>query len=145
MLAQVINNCQGPHYIQGQNADKGKKPPLLVLQPGLNLVDTKQLTEWRKANPGFDGLFKLTIKPSKQETADPTKFGKRFLEVVGKELDATAPLAKLSYDDACGVIEQTLNTDLLADWMKQTKPGDPLVKAISDRLKVITSGIDSAA
>jgi hypothetical protein len=148
MLAQVVNNCQGPHYVQLPHLREKDKPlragGLVILQPGLNLVETKQLAEMRK-NPGFDELFKLTVKPSKTETADPTKFGKRFLEVVGKELEDKAPLAKLSFEEARGVIAQTLSTDLLADWMKTTKPGDPLVKVLSDRAKELTSGIDPQA
>jgi hypothetical protein len=149
MRAQVLNNCHGPHYIQGQPVDKGgaKKVagPLLILKPGLNLVDTKDLAERRKVNKSFDDLFKMTVKPTKVETADPSKFGRKMLEVVGKELDDAAPLAKLSFEEASGVIAMTADTDLISDWMKSTKPGDPLVKVLSDRAKELSTSINTAA
>jgi hypothetical protein len=145
MRAQVLNNCQGPHYIQGQPVDKGgKKPaagPLLILRPGLNLVDAKELAERRKANPSFDRLFKTTIKPTRAEDGDPRKFGKPMLEVLGKELDDGNPLAKLSYEEASGVVALTENTDLLKEWLKTAKPTDAIVKVINARLKEIASGI----
>jgi hypothetical protein len=138
MLAQVVNHCQGPHYIQGQNLD-GKKPPLLILRPGLNLVPSKQVSDWRKANAAFDGLFKTKIKPSRQETADPTKFGKPMLEVVGKELDPVNPFAKLSVEEIEGVVSMTTNTDLIAEWMKSAKQGDAVTKILNDRVKELAA------
>lgn len=145
MRAQVLNNCQGPHYVQLPHADGGRSiGGLLILQPGLNLVDAKQLAELRK-NKGFDTLFKTKIQPSKTETADPRKFGKPMLEVVGKELDEGTPFAKLSLEEATGIVEMTLDTDVLSEWLKPLKPGDPLVKVINDRIKEIASGIEPAA
>lgn len=146
MLAQVINNCQGPHCIQGKSPD-GKRPPVLVLRPGLNLVPTKQLAEWRKENPGFEGLFKLTIKPSKSETADPTKFNKPFLEVRPGELEDKAPLAKLSLKDATEMVKLTEDTDLLKSWLDECQPEkqSELIKVIKARAKEIASGITPAA
>lgn len=144
MLAQVINNCQGPHCIQGQNPD-GKRPPILVLRPGLNLVPAKQLVDWRKANKGFDGLFSLTIKSTKAETADPTKFGKPMLEVRGVELEPKAPLAKLTLKDAAEIVKLTEDTDLLKAWLDECEPSkqSDLIKAIKARAKEIASGIAS--
>lgn len=144
MLAQVINNCQGPHYIQGQPIKDaaGVKPgKLLILNPGLNLVDAKDLAERRKANAAFDGLFKMTVKPTQAETADPRKFGLPMLEVVGKELKDKQPLEGLTYEEACGVIALTLDTDTLSSFRAALKPNDPLVKVVNDRMKAVTAGI----
>lgn len=145
MRAQVLNNCQGPHYVQLPHSDGGKAiGGLIILQPGLNLVDAKQLADLRK-NKGFDVLFKTKIQPSKASEADPTKFGKPMLEVVGKELDDGQPFAKLSIEEATGVIQMTQDTDLLAEWLKALKPGEPLVKVINDRVKEIASGLEPSA
>lgn len=142
MLAQVINNCQGQHCIQGQPGKFGAGA-LLILQPGLNLVDAKDLAERRKANKGFDGLFSLTIKPTKQETADPTKFGKPMLEVRAGELEDKAPLAKLAFKDATEIVRLTEDTDLLKSWLEECEPSkqSDLIKAIHARVKEIASGI----
>lgn len=147
MLVQVVNNCQGPHYVQGQpvkDAGGTKAGPLLVLRPGLNLVDAKDLEERRKVSAAFDGLFKSTIKVTQAETADPRKFGMPMLEVVGKPLEEKQPLAKLSYEEACGVIALTQDTDVLTGFLKQAKPTDPIVKVINDRLKKVAAGIKAA-
>lgn len=144
MLAQLVNNCQGPHYIQGQSIKDaaGLKPgPLLIIRPGLNLVDAKELDERRKANAAFDGLFKMTIKPTQAETADPRKFGLPMLEVVGKPLEDKQPLSKLTYEEACGVIALTLDTDILSGFLKAAKPSDPIVKVINDRIKQVVGGL----
>jgi hypothetical protein len=150
MRVQVVNNCQGPHYIQGQPVDKGgpKKAagPLLIIRPGLNLIDGKDLAERRKLNEAFNNLFKTTIKPSKSETADPRKFGKPMLEVVGKSLSDKDPFKtddgkELSLEEAQGLIDMTEDTDLLGAWLKAQKPGTEITKAINTRLKQIASGV----
>jgi hypothetical protein len=142
MLAQVINNCQGPHCVQGK-AKGNLKAPLLVLRPGLNLVPVKQLAEWRKESPGFENLFSLTIKPTKAETADPAKFGKPFLEIRPGELEPKAPLAKMSLKDATETVNLVEDTDLLRSWLSECEPGkqSDLIKAINARAKKIAGGI----
>jgi len=152
MRAQVINNCQGPHYIQGQSISKpGEKPvagPLLILRPGLNLVETKDLAERRKANPSFDGLFKAKVKPSKVETADPRKFGRPMLEVVGKAVSDQTPFRNdkgedLSLEECEGIIALIEDTDTLSALLKSEKSGEPRARAISARLKEIASGLSA--
>lgn len=145
MRTQVVNNCQGPHYIQCQKV--GNLPgKLIVLSPGLNLVETKELAELRKTNKVFDELFKAKIKPSKAEEADVRSFGKPMLEVRSGELPDTSPLAKLSLDDAKAILAVTQNTDLLKEWLGECIPGvqSDLAKAISARMKEVTAEISAS-
>jgi len=144
MRAQVVNNCQGPYYVQLPHENGGKAiGPIVVIHPGMNLVDAKQLAEARK-NKGVDVLFKTKIAPSKAPEADPSKFGKPMLEVVGKEVEDGYPFAKMSLEEATGVVAMTQNTDLLDEWLRAARPGDPIVKVINDRIKEIASGIEAA-
>lgn len=149
MLAQVINNCQGPHYIQGQNKD-GKRPPLLILRPGMNLVNSKQLADWRKDNKGFDALFSTPIKLTRgdETVLDYTKNGKPMLEVRAGELNDKAPLASesLKLKDALEIVRLTEDTDYLSAWRADCSPEkqSDLIKAINDRAKEITTGIQAA-
>lgn len=144
MRTQVVNNCQGPHYIQCPNA--GKFPgPLVILQPGLNLIDSKQLAELRK-NPGVERLFNTKIPVSKAVEADPRTFGKPMLETRGKELEDKAPLASLPLKEAIAIIELTEDTDLLNEWREVCEPTkqSDLIKALNARIKEIASGIDAS-
>lgn len=144
MQAQVLNNCQGPHYIQLQkSAGDNRPPPLLILRPGITLVDVKVLAAARKANAGFDALFHSKIQPTKAVEADPRKFGKPMLEVVGKELPDKQPLASLTPEEAKAVIALTEDTDLLSLWRSECDPAKngEIIKAIGDRIKEITSQV----
>ncbi len=146
MLTQVVNNCQGPHYIHGL-ADKGKPAPLIIIQPGLNLVDSKQVTDLRKINPQFALLFSATVKSSRapEDMRNAHNFGKPMLEVRGKELDEKVPIAALPNKEAIEMVRLTENTDLLKDWLSGCEPGKnaDLIKAINARMKEVTSGIAS--
>ncbi len=147
MLAQVVNNCQGPHYIQGQSKPGEKKAgPLLILRPGLNLVDAKDLTERRKANKSLDALFATVIQPTRADDADRTKFGKLMLELRTGELDDKAPLAKLKQSEAVEMVRLTENTDLLKEWGEECSPEKQpdVIKAIKARIRELTSGISTA-
>jgi hypothetical protein len=142
MRAQVLNNCQGPHLIQGQK--NGAMPAdLLILRPGLNLVDSKTLAEMRKANKGFDNLFSVKIPATKAVEADPASFGKPMLEVRGTELADKAPLAAVPLADAKTIVELVQDTDVLVGWLGECEPGkqSELIKTINERIKTLTSGI----
>lgn len=146
MRAQVLNNCQGPHYLQHNSQDGGKTlGSLVVLHPGMNLIDTKELATLRK-NPGVEMLFTTKIKPTKAPEANVAKFHLPMLQVVGKELkDGLNPFDGLSLDESKAIISATENTDALDEWLRPQKSGSELAKAISERLKEITSGIDPQA
>jgi hypothetical protein len=144
MLAQVINNCQGPHYIQAQPKPGEKKAgPLLILRPGLNLVDAKDMTERRKANKAIDGLFTTVIKPTRADDADRTKFGKFMLEVRPGELEDKAPLSKVKLSEAIEMVRLTENTDTLKEWGEECSPDkqSDLIKAIKARIRELTGGV----
>lgn len=146
MKSQLVNNCQGPHYIQLQK--QGNLPPqLLILQPGLNLVDTKLLEAARKANKQFDSLFVQTIQVSRAQEADPRTFGKHKLEVIGKPLPDKGQLAEIGHDEAVAMINLTQNTDLLNEWRSECHPAkhSEILKAINARLKQVTASISTVS
>ena len=148
--AQVVVNTQGPHYIQGQPvrdasgkvSDAGE---LLILRPGLNLVDAKKLAEWRKANKGLDSLFSTTIAPSRAVEADPRTFGKPMLEVRAGELPDANPLQGLPLNEAQAIVELTQDTDLLKAWLGSCSPGkqSDLIRVINARIKAVVDGIQA--
>ena len=117
-------------YVPGGVSD------LIVLRPGLNLVDADKLAKLR-TNSAFEMLFHTPILPSKAVEADPKTFGKPMLEIRGKELPDKAPLSSMPPAEQREVISTIGDTDLLAQLLGEATPSrEPaLVKAIGDRLK----------
>jgi hypothetical protein len=145
--AQVVNNCQGPHYIQLSNASKDGKVAnnLLVLRPGMNLVDAETLKTARKSNKGFESLFKLKIPSSvaKEALVNSRNFGRPMLEERGKPLDDAAPVVSLPYPEAEEIVNLTEDTDLLNEWKLQcnAEKNSALIKCIDERIKFLASRI----
>jgi hypothetical protein len=134
MKTLVINNREG--LVQGQMQPLGKDArgvpmlgPCVTLLPGLNLVDSTQLSELRK-NPGFEAQFNTKIPPSPAPEQSPEKVGKPILEVMlgaptkdGKrtpiEVEDKLPLAKLQEETIKTLVAETLAADVLRSWEKE--------------------------
>lgn len=150
MLIQILNNCQGPHYIQLPHSNGGKViGEIVTLQPGLNLVEAKKFAEMKK-NKGVERLLKTKIAPSVAAEADRRTFGKPMLEVLSKELDEAKPFhtadgKEMAHEEACSIIALTQDTDVLDSWRQALKPSNQLVKVINERIKEVTSGIEAGS
>ena len=147
MLAKLLNNCNGPHYVQMQPLQKAasgrviQPGELIIIEKGMNLIDTKKLAAMREQNPGFASLFTATILSSKAPDHNSANDGKPYLEVLPGELPDDKPLAKLSDKDTKEIIEKTENTDVLLRWKQDAKP-DTVRREIDARIKFLTQGIE---
>jgi hypothetical protein len=138
---QILNNCQGPHYIQLPHTVAGGRGvgPIVVLHPGLNLVPAETFAEIKK-NPGFAQLFDLKIKPSKCETADFRKFNRPMLEARG---EIKQPVTELPIAVAKEIVELTENTDSLVQWLRDCPPKSvELIKTLKARITELSGQID---
>jgi hypothetical protein len=68
-------------------------------------------------------LFETEIPPSPAPEASPERVGKMIL-VRGEVVDIGNPLAELTVEGAVEMVRETLDTGLLARWMKDEGRGD---------------------
>lgn len=154
MRVQVLNNCQGPFYVQlphprGTDSRINGVGEHINLQPGINLVDAETWGHAKK-NPTIAFLLKDKVPFTKASEADASKFGQPKLKVGERVLSDTNPFVdkdgkELSIDEAKGMISLTQDTDYLSSWLLAQKPGSEITKAINERIKEIASGIEPQA
>jgi hypothetical protein len=130
MRTQVINNRESlvqahvpPSLVGkrlGKNRGKNEPPvgPLINLLPGMNLVDSELLGRIRKENKMFNSFFSMKIESSPAPEQNPEKVGHCIL-VEGSKVADSAPTVAMKAAAAKAMIAETLNPELLRNWLKE--------------------------
>jgi hypothetical protein len=155
MQTAIINNREALETVQMQPIGKDSNGmailgPLVVLVPGLNLVDSKKL-DALAGNEMFAKKFNTKIASSPAPEQNPERVGRTILEIVtvsakdkdGKiidkplEVEDKLPLHKLTGATLTRVISETMVASTLRQWLTEENRGD-VRSEIEARLKYIT-------
>lgn len=106
------------------------------LSPGQNMVD-HDLWEQAKKNPTVKKAMKERVPRSTAPEQDQQLVG-RFRLVEGPSVADEAPLAKMKPAAALHLIEETLNTNTLAEWL-EAESREEIRKAIQAQIDEINA------
>lgn len=150
MKSAVINNREG--LVQGQLQPRSRNlsgAPIphraVTFLPGVNLVPSEELEELRK-NPTFELNFRTAIPHSPAPEQNPERVGKpvlELLEVKGKDgkrvplvVDDELPLAKLEPAAVKTLVDETVVTGFLREWLEQERRPD-VAHLITQRIRLL--------
>lgn len=135
----VINNEERLHTMNVPNKAviAGEPGDLIVLMPGLNIVDYESLKACR-TNPAFDAKFTGKIPRHKAPECVSERVGQPYL-VEGPRVPAVAPLSVLRDEEAEAMVAEATTVELLH--YLNTGEGRTNVRAkIEDRIRFLETG-----
>jgi hypothetical protein len=135
----VINNEErlNTMHVPSKQVIAGEPGDLLVLMPGVNIVDAEAIKACR-ANPKFDLFFKTKIPRHVAKEAVSERVGQPIL-VEGPRVPAHAPLSVLTDEEAEMYVEEASTVELLNVF--RIGEGRQTVRAkIDDRIRHLETG-----